>query len=66
MKYSGHKKLLSELLKFSKSNAFILIGYYTYTDVSILVYKLRPERTSFNMYVEYNCNELSLHYNLGY
>ena len=44
MKYSGHRKLLCELSKFN------LLGYETNTDASILVYKFRPERTSFNMY----------------
>ena len=53
MKYSGHRKLLCELSKFSKFNAFILYEYYTNTDASILVYKFRPERTGFNMYAEY-------------
>ena len=59
MKYSGHGELLCELSKLSKFNAV----------ASILVYKFRPERTGFNMYVEYitqNCNKLSLHYNLVY
>jgi len=27
MKYSGHRKLLCKLSKFSKLNAFILLGY---------------------------------------
>ena len=53
MKYSGHRKLLCELSKFSKLNAFILLGYQTNTDASILVYKFRPERTGFNLYAEY-------------
>ena len=52
MKYSGHRKLLCELSKFSKFYAFILLGYYSNTDASILVYKQRPERTGFNMYAE--------------
>jgi len=47
MKYSGHRKLLCELSKF---NAFNLLGYYTDTEASFLVYKFRPERTGFNMY----------------
>ena len=50
MKYSGHRKLLCELAKCSKFNAFILLGYQTNTDASILVYKFRPERTGVNMY----------------
>ena len=50
MKYFAQKKLFCEL---SKLNAFILHGYQTKTDVSILVYKFRPERTGFNMYAEY-------------
>ena len=53
MKYSGHRKLLCELSKFSQFNAFILLGYKTNTDASILIYKFRPERTGFNMYAEY-------------
>ena len=53
MKYSGHMKLLCELSKLSKFNAFILLGYQTNIDASILVYKFRPERTGFNMYAEY-------------
>ena len=44
------KKLLCELSKLSKLNAFILLGYQTNIDASILVYKFRPERTGFNMY----------------
>ena len=39
MKYSGHRKLLCELSKLSKFNAFNLLGYLTNTDASILVYK---------------------------
>ena len=50
MKYSGLRKLLCELSKFSQFNAFILLGYKTNTDASILIYKFRPERTGFNMY----------------
>ena len=53
MKYSGHRKLLCELSKLSKFNAFNPLEYETNTDASILVYKFRPERTSFNMYAEY-------------
>ena len=45
MKYSGYRKLLCEYSKLSKLNAFILLGYYTNIDASILVYKFRPERT---------------------
>ena len=43
MKYSGHRKLLCELSKLSKFNAFILLGYQSNTDsdASILVYKFR-------------------------
>ena len=52
MKYSGRRKLLHELSKFSKFNAFILLVYYTNTDAPILVHKFRPERTGFNMYAE--------------
>ena len=59
MKYSGHRKLLCELSKLLKLNAFILLGYYRNTDVSILVYKFRPERTGFNMYAEYTLTQLT-------
>ena len=50
IKYSGHRKLICELSKLSKCNAFNLLGYLTNTDASILVYKFRPEITGFNMY----------------
>ena len=50
MKYAGHKKLLCELSKLSKLNAFNLLGYLTNANASILVYKFRPERIGFNMY----------------
>ena len=59
LKYSVHRKLLCELSKFSKFNAFNLIGFYTNTDASILVYKFRPKRTGFNMYVEYTQPQLT-------
>ena len=59
MKYSGHRKLLCELSKLSKFNAFNLLGYWTNTDASILVYKFRPERTGFNMYAEYTQLQLT-------
>ena len=62
MKYSGHRKLLCEiceLSKLSKLNAFILLGYKTNTDSSIIVYKFRPERTGFNMYAEYTEPQLT-------
>ena len=49
MKYSSHRKLLCELSKFSKFNAFILLRHKTNTDASILVYKFHPERTGFNV-----------------
>ena len=58
MKYSGHRKLLCELSKPSKFNAFNLLGYWTNTDASILVYKFRPERPGFNMYAEYTLNQM--------
>ena len=53
MNYSGHRKILCEILKSSKLNAYNLLGYKTNTDASILLYKFRPERTCFNMYAEY-------------
>jgi len=59
MKYSGHRKLLCELSKSLKFDAFNLLGYETNTDASILVYKLRPERTGFNMYAEYTQLQLT-------
>ena len=59
MKYSGHRKLLCELSKLSKLNAFIVLGYQTNTDASILVYKFRPERTAFNMYTDYTRPQLT-------
>ena len=59
MKYSGHRKLLCELSKLSKFNAFNLLGYLTNADASILVYKSRPERTGFNMYAEYTRLQLT-------
>ena len=42
--HSGNRKLLCELSKLSKLNAFNLLGYSTNTDASLLVYKFRPER----------------------
>jgi len=59
MKYSGHRKLLWELSKLSKFNALNLLGYYSNTDVSVVVYKFRPERTGFNMYAEYTQLQLT-------
>ena len=56
MKFSGHRKLLCEL---SKLNAFILLGYETNTNASILVYKFRPERTGFYMDTEYTQPQLT-------
>ena len=58
MKYSEHRKLLCELSKLSKLNAFILFGYQKNTDAPI-VYKHRPERTGFNMYAEYTQLQLT-------
>ena len=49
-KYSGHRKILCDLSKLSKFNVFNLLGYYTNTDTSILVYKFRPKRTGFRVY----------------
>ena len=59
MKYSGHRKLLCELSKLSKFNAFNLLGYLTNTDASIIVYKFPPKRTGFNMYTEYTQPQLT-------
>ena len=59
MKYSGHRKLLCEFSKLSKLNAFILLGYQTNTDASILVYKFRLKRTGFNMNAEYTRPQLT-------
>ena len=41
------------IIKIIKFDAFNLLGYWTNTDASILVSKFRPERTGFNMCVEY-------------
>ena len=59
MKYSSHRTLLCELSKLSIFNAFNLLGYLTYTDASILVYKFRPKRTGFNVYAEYTRPQLT-------
>ena len=59
MKYSGQKKILCELSKFSKFNAFIRLGYLTNTDDDTVVYKFRQERTGFNMYIEYTQLQLT-------
>ena len=59
MKYSGHRKLLCELSKLSKFNAFNLLGYEKKTVASIIVYKFRLERTGFNMYKEYTQPQLT-------
>ena len=48
--FSGYRKLLCEFSKLSKLNAFILLGYYTNTDASILVYKI-PAKESWFQYV---------------
>ena len=56
MKYSGHRKLLCELSKFT---AFNLLGYKTNTDAYILVHKFPPERTGFNMHAEYTQLQLT-------
>ena len=60
MKYSGHWKLLRELSKLLKLNAFILLGHQRNTDASTLVYKHRPERTGFNMYAENTQQQLTV------
>ena len=54
-----YRKLLCELSKVSKLNAFNNLRYYTNTDASILVYKFRPERTGFNVYAEYTRPQLT-------
>ena len=61
MKFSGHRKLLCELwiIKIIKFNAFNLLGYWTNTDASILVYKFQPQRTGLNMYAEYTRQQLT-------
>ena len=60
MKYSGQRKLLCELSKFSKLNAFILHGYQRNTDSSTLVYKHSPEKTGFKMYAENTQQQITL------
>ena len=59
MKYSGHRKLICELSKLSKCNAFNFLRYKTNTDASTLVYKFRPES------VYATAINLPMHYNLG-
>ena len=61
MKYSGHRKLLCEFSKLSKLNVLNLLGYQTNTLASILVDKVHPERTGFNIYVEYTQLQLTFH-----
>ena len=58
MKYSGHRKLLCELPKFLKFNAFILLGFL-FTNCA--------QRELFSICTQSirNCNYLSLFYNLG-
>ena len=54
MKYSGHRKLLCELSKLS--NFMFLTSSDTKRKLMhlfILLFKFRPKRTGFNMYVEY-------------
>ena len=52
MNYSGQKKVLCELTKLSKLNAFILLGYQKKTDASILVFKFQfPPRENWFQYV---------------
>ena len=60
MKYSGHRKLLCELSKFSKLNAFIFLGNQEDADSSILVYKHSPEKTGFKMYAENTQQQITL------
>ena len=48
-----------KLSKLSKFNALNLLGYLTNTDASILVYKLHPEITGFNMHAEYTRPQLT-------
>ena len=55
MKYSGQRKLLCEISRLSKLNAFNLLGYWTNTNASIIVYKVRPEGTGFNTYARTEC-----------
>ena len=58
--HAKYYKLLCELSKLSKLNAFILLRYLRNTDASILVYKLRPERIGFNMYAENTQQQLTI------
>ena len=59
MKYSGHRKLLCELSKLSKLNAFNLLGYKMNTDASILVDKFRPESMGSKLEAEYTQLQLT-------
>ena len=47
------QEIIIWIFKIIKLNAFILLGYQTNTDASILVYKFHPERTGLNIYAEY-------------
>ena len=51
MKYSVHRKLLCELSKLSKFNAFNLLGYYTNTDSCIYSCLQIPPRGNWFQYV---------------
>ena len=53
-----HIKKINEIFWYI-FNAFNLLGYYTNTDASILVYKFRPKRTGFNVYAEYTRPQLT-------
>ena len=53
-----HIKKINEIFWYI-FNAFNLLGYYTNTDASILVYKFRPKRTGFNMNAEYTRPQLT-------
>ena len=47
------------IIKIIKIKCFYPPRILNETDASILVYKLRPERTGFNMYAEYTLQQLT-------
>ena len=51
MKYSGHRKIICEISKFSKFNTFICLGYYTNTNACIYTCLQIPPRENWFQYV---------------
>ena len=67
MKYSGHRKLLYELSKLSKFNAFITSSDTKRTLMHLFLFTNSAQRELVSICTQSigNCNSLSLHYNLG-